>query len=246
MKELLHEYERKALNFYISGRPIGLSTIMTRVSKQGTRANHRCVGCLLLTSFLLWALSGCGSAAPEFPPTEEMVQTAAAELGWALNPEETQSWAEEQVLYTFECEDQTRASVSCALAEETRFLTENCVVTLLPDKPQFAWEDWKEAVMLAETLYGGFSEEELYQTLSGQEMPELEIPSEGPDTPTGRESLGWEVELPAGYGRVQWSVSEGTVEHNFPSPVIQDWRVLFTISLYESREAYEGIGAVSE
>ena len=107
----------------ISGRPIGLSTIMTRVSKQGTRASHHHVGCLLLTSFLLWALSGCGSAASEFPPTEEMVQTAAEELGWVLNPEETQSWAEEQVLYSFECEDQTRVSVSCALAEEIRFLT---------------------------------------------------------------------------------------------------------------------------
>ena len=132
------------------------------------------------------------------------------------------------------------------MAEETRFLTENCVVTLLPEEPQFAWEDWKEAVTLAETLYGGFSEGELYQTLSGQEIPELEIPSEGSDAPTGQESLSWEAELPAGYGRVRWSVSAGTVGHNFPSPVIQDWRVLFTISLYESREAYEVIGAVSE
>lgn len=209
--------------------------------------NHRRFGCLLLTFFLLWALSGCGSdaSAPEFPPTAETVQTAAEELGWTLDPEGTQSWAEDQLLYALETEDKTSVWVSCALAEGHRFLTESCVVTRLPDKPQFAWEDWKEAVTLAETLYGGFSEGELYQTLSGQNTPEPEIPPAGPDTPTGQESLSWEAELPAGYGRVRWSVSAGTVEHSFPSPVIRDWRILLSVSLYESREVYEHVGAGS-
>mgnify|MGYP001040335976 FL=1 len=178
-----------------------------------------------------------------FPPTEETVWAAAEKLDWVLNPKETQSWAEDQIFYALEREDQTRASISCAVAEGNRVLMEGCAVTLLPDKPQFAWEDWQEAVALAETLYGGFSEGELYQTLSGQEIPEPDIPPEGTDTPTGQESLSWEAELPAGYGRVQWSISAGTVEHNFPSPVIQDWRVTFTVSLYESREAYESISA---
>ena len=209
---------------------------------------HRRIACLLLACSMLWTLSGCGSGAsvPEFPPAEETVRTAADNLGWTLDSEGTQSWAENHILYALETEDQVKVSASCALADGKRILIETCDAMFLPDKPQFAWEDWKEAVTLAETLYGGFSEGELYQTLSGQEIPELEIPSEGSDAPTGQESLSWEAELPAGYGRVRWSVSAGTVEHNFPSPVIQDWRVLFTISLYESREAYEVIGAVSE
>lgn len=232
----------------MNGKIHGLCTTMIRMRKQGTNVNHRRLGCLLLTFFLLWALPGCGSdaSAPEFPPTEETVQTVVEKLGWTLDPEGTQSWAEDQVLYSLESEDQTRVSVSCALVEGKRSLTENCVVTLLPDKPQFAWEDWKEAVTLAEALYGGFSEGEFYQTLSEQNIPEPEIPSAGLDTPTGQESLSWEVELPAGYGRVRWSISAGTVENNFPSPVIRDWRINFSVSLYESKEAYESMGAVSE
>ncbi|MBS6397534.1 MAG: hypothetical protein KH452_10355 [Clostridiales bacterium] len=175
----------------------------------------------------------------------ETVQAVAEELRWDLNPEETQSWAEDQILYAFKTGDQTSASVSCALVEGKRVLMVNCVAALLPDKPQFAWEDWKDAMTLAEKLYGGFSEGELYQTISEQNIPESEIPPAGLDTPTGQEALNWEVELPSGYGRARWSISAGTVEKNFPSPVIRDWRMIFSISLYESREAYESMGAVS-
>lgn len=100
--------------------------------------------------------------------------------------------------------------------------TENGVATFLPGKPQFAREDWKEAATLAEMVHGRFSEGELDQTLSEQEMPEPEIPLAGPDTPTGQESRSWEAEFSAGYGRVRWSVSAGTVEHNFPSSAIRN------------------------
>lgn len=231
----------------MNGKIHGRCTTMTRMHKQGTCTNHCRFGYLLLAFLILCTLSGCGnnSSAPEFPPSAEVVQTAAEKLGWVLAPEETQSWAENQILYTLEREDETRVSVSCALAEKTRFLTESCAVALLPAKPQFDWEDWKDALTLAETLYGGFSEGELYQALSEQEMPEPEIPLEGSDIPTGQESLSWEVECPAGYGRVQWSISAGTVEHGFPSPTIHDWRITFTTSLYESKDGYERISAVS-
>lgn len=207
--------------------------------------DHRRFSCLCLMASLLWTLSGCGSGAtaPEFPPTEETVRTAAEELGWTLDGEETQSWAEDQILYTLEAEDQTTVFVSCALVEGDRYLTENCAAMSLPDKPQFAWEDWEDAVDLAETLYGGFSEGELYQALSQQEIPAPAIPPAGPDTPTGQESLSWEVECPAGYGRVWWTISAGTVVKTFPSPVIQDWRMNLSVSLYVSREVYESMGA---
>lgn len=231
----------------MNGKTHRLCTMKLRIRKQGTNVNYRRFGCLLSTFFLLWVLPGCGSdtSAPEFPPTVETVRTAAEELGWTLDPEKTQSWAEDQILYALEMEDQMSVTVSCSLVEGKRFLTENYVVRLLPDKPQFAWEDWKEAVTLAETLYGGFSEGEFYQTLSEQNIPEPEIPPAGPNTPAGQESLSWEAEFPAGYGRVRWSISAGTVEHNFPFPIIQDWRIILSVSLYESKEAYESMGAIS-
>ena len=199
--------------------------------------------CLLLIFSMLWALSGCGSDAsvPEFPPTEETVQAAAEKVGWTLDPEGTQSRAEgqvSQVLYAIETEDQRTVGVSCALAEGKRILMENYIVNFLPDKPQFAWEDWEKAVTLAETLYGGFDEGELYQALSTLDIPEPTAAT-GPNARPGEEFLHWDVELPAGYAKIRWFTSAGQVEHTFPSPVIRDWRMTFSVSLYESREAYE-------
>ena len=227
-----------------SGRTHGPCTAVIPMRR---KVDHRRLACLLLACVSLWLLSGCKSDAPkaEFPPTEEMVQTAAEELHWTLAPEKTESWTEDQVLYTLEAEDRGTASISCALVENKRLFTENCVYTQLTDKPQFAWEDWKDAVTLAETLYGGFAEGELYQALSEQEMPESEIPPAGPDTPTGAESLSWEVELPAGYGTVRWFIGAGAAEKSFPSPVIQEWQMIFSISLYESKEACESMAESS-
>lgn len=225
----------------------GICTTMTRIILLDTNVNHCRFFRLLLIFSLLWILSGCRSASslPEFPPTEETVQTVVGELGWTLDPEGTQSWAENHILYTIETENQMKISVSCALVGESRFLTETCAVMFLPSKPQFVWEDWKEAVSLAEKLYGGFSEGEFYQILSEQAIPEPEIPSAELSTPAGHESLIWEAESSAGYGRVWWSISAGAVEHVFPSPVIHDWRITLSISLYESKEVYENMNTVS-
>ena len=220
-------------------------TLLVPLTKQ-TMLRFTRLACLLLICLSLGMLSGCKNDAPqvEFPPTEETVQTAAEELDWTLDPEKTESWTEDQIVYTLETEDQGKASVSCALMENKRLLVENCVYTQLTDKPQFAWEDWKDAVALAETLYG-FSEGELYQALSEQDIPEPVIPEAGPDTPTGAESLSWEVELPAGYGTVRWFISAGEAEKTFPSPVIQEWQLIFSLSLYESKEAYESMAEAS-
>lgn len=217
-----------------------------RICKKGMTGNHGRFVCLLLTCFLLLALTGCkdDAPAPEFPPTEETARTAVEELGWTLNLEETETPAENQIHYALEVDDQTKAWVSCAEVEGTRFLTENFIVMKVPDKPQFAWEDWEKAVTLAERLYG-VTEGEFYQTLSEQDIPEPEIPAAGANTPTGMETLRWEAEFPVGYGRLSWAISAGTVEHTFPSPVIKDWRILLNVSLYESKEAYESIAAIS-
>lgn len=207
-----------------------------------SRYKRRRLGCLLLAISMLWALSGCVSA-PEFPPTEETVQTAVEQLGWTLDRSETQSVREGQVIYTIETGDQARVSVGCTAAEGKRVLNEACFVTMLPEKPEFSWADWEKAVTLAQTLYGGFDEGELYQALSEQDMPEPQSPLAGSDTPTGQESLNWEVELPAGYARVRWLISTGEVEHVFPEPIIKNWRGTFFVALYESRDAYESMAS---
>lgn len=195
-----------------------------------------CFGWLLLTFSVLWMLSGCGSHAPEFPPKEETVRAAAEKVGWALDAEATQT-SEGMIIYTFETGDEVRASVSCASVEGDRALTEHCMAIFLPDKPEFAWEDWEKAVTLAETLYG-LEEGEFYQALSQQDMPQPVVPETGSDTPMGQEALLWEAELPSGYAKVRWLMSAGEVEHSFPEPTIKNWRETFMLSLYESKEVY--------
>lgn len=158
------------------------------------------------------------------PLAEETVRAAAERVGWTLDPEATQSQTD-QVIYTLETGDQTRAFVSCTSVDGDRVLQVSRMATFLPDKPEFAWEDWKKAVTLAETLYG-LDEGALYQALSQQ------------DTPAGQESLYWEAELASGYGQARWSIGDGEVEHGFPEPTIRNWRATFMLSLYDSKEAY--------
>lgn len=197
-------------------------------------------GLLLLTLSLLWLLPGCGSgSASPFPPAEETVRAAAEKQDWTLLPEETQVWAEDQILYTLKTNWQMHVALSCAMVKGNRTLTENCTAVDLPGKPVYTWEDWKKAITLAETLYGGFSEGELYRTLSALAIPELEDPATGAPSATGQGAISWEVELPAAYARVWYTAAAGATESGFASTDVQDWRTTFNISLYASKSAYE-------
>jgi hypothetical protein len=91
-------------------------------------------------------------------------------------------------------------------------------------------------ILMKETSINLFSE---------QSIPEPEVSTTNSDAPTWQESLNWEAECPTGYGRARWSISSGTVEHDFPSSAIQDWRTTFSISLYESKDTYERMAANS-
>ena len=168
-----------------------------------------------------------------------MLLAAAEKLDWTLLPEETQVWAEDQILYTLKTNSQMDVALSCAVVEGKRTLTENCTAAGLPAEPVFTWEDWKKAISLAETLYGGFSEGELYQTLSALAIPEPEDPATGAPSTTGQGAISWEAELPAAYARVWYTVGAGTTESSFASTDVQDWRMTFSISLYASKDAYE-------
>lgn len=209
--------------------------------------NHYRFSRILLVSSLLFILSGCGStpSATDFPPTEESLKFSAEQLGWTLDADGTQSWSENQIICTLKNDEQTQVSISCASIDGNRILIANCTAAFLPDKPQFTWETWKEVLTLAETLYGNFDEGDLYQSFSEQSIPEPEVSTTNSDAPTWQESLNWEAECPTGYGRARWSISSGTVEHDFPSSAIQDWRTTFSISLYESKDTYERMAANS-
>lgn len=226
----------------MNGKIRGLCTMMIPMRSQESNVKRYRVICPLFIFSLLWLMASCGSnsSKSEFPPSVQTVQAVAEELNWTLDQEGTQSWEENQILYTLETADQEKISVSCALVDEKPVLMENCVVILLPDKPHFSWEDWEDEVNFAEKLFGGFSQGDIYKELLEQKLPEPEILAS--DSPVNLEVLSWEVDSPSGYVRVQWSMDAGTVENNFPSPTAQDWRMNFNISIYESKEAYQNTG----
>lgn len=123
--------------------------------------------------FLLFTLSCCGSnsTVTEFPPSVEAMNVVAEQLGWTLDADGTESWAENQIIYTLETNEQTQTSVSCALIDRKCVLTVNCIIADLPDKPEFSWETWKDVLSFSEALYGGFDEGELYQIFPSSVYP---------------------------------------------------------------------------
>ena len=135
-----------------------------------TSVPRRRIICICLLLILLF-LTGCGTS-KAYPPSEETVRSAAEQLGWSIDPEETQSWLEGQILYTLISDDQPKTTISFALVDGNRMLTMHCFGNKTSEKPEFAWEDWKAAISLVESLYDGFSEGELYKYLIQQGIPD--------------------------------------------------------------------------
>ena len=203
--------------------------------------NPKTVFCrIVIACLLVLSLTGCGNTSAEkaYPPSEETVQAAAEKLGWTIDQEGTQSWAENHILYSLVSDHQPRAAISIAQVDGNRLVNLHCFGDKTTEKPEFSWEDWKEAIALVESLYGGLSEGELYEYLRGQDSPEAETESSNTSLP-GLERLRWVVDCPTGYGWADWSVRGVRVEYGFGGRLIREWAEQLTVSLYESKEFYE-------
>lgn len=174
---------------------------------------------------------------PEFPLSEDVINDALDELGldWVILEDEIQQISEEDVegiIYTFRDPVKTQSEhstatlfyggVSSGIVEGKRQLS-----MILDsgghglDGVPFAWEDWKQAIVLGTMLYGGFEDkEEVYRALS-----ELEVPDDD-------SALKWGVPLSKGYcnvqrGAIQTSPSKGSY--------------VLWITFYESEEDYQQV-----
>ena len=204
-----------------------------------TKITHPRVICICLTLILLF-LTGCGasSTAKAYPPSEEAVQAAAEKLGWTLQSDLTSSQQAGQITYTLSRDDQHQVTVSCTSVNGKKGLSAISMVTMLPEKPEFSWEYWKDVIFLVEAMYGSFSDGELYKALSGQDIPEPEIPEPVTEARPGSESLSWETECPNGYARVRWAIMAGQATSGASSGTgIHDWRVHFSVTVFESKES---------
>ena len=201
-----------------------------------TSVPHRRIICICLLLILLF-LTGCGTS-KAYPPSEETVRSAAEQLGWTLQSDLTASRQGGQITYTLSKDDQHRLTVDCTSVSEKRMLSAISMVMMLPEKPEFSWEDWKDVISLVEAMYGSFSKDELYKALSGQDMPEPKVPEQMTEARPGEESLSWEADCPGGYAKVRWAAMAGqTVRSASSGTEIRDWRVHFTVTVYESLDS---------
>ena len=201
-----------------------------------TNVPHRHIICICLLLILLF-LTGCG-ASKAYPPSEESVRSAAEQLGWTLQSDLTTSRQAGQITYTLSKDDRHRLTVGCTSVSEKRMLSAISMVMMLPEKPEFSWEDWKDVISLVEAMYGSFSKDELYKALSGQDMPEPKVPEQMTEARPGEESLSWEAGCSGGYAKVRWAAMAGqTVRSASSGTEIRDWRVHFTVTVYESLDS---------
>ena len=201
-----------------------------------TSVPHRRILCICLLLILLF-LTGCGTS-KAYPPSEETVRSAAEQLGWTLQSDLTTSRQAGQITYTLSKDDQHRLTVNCASVSGKRMLSAISMVMMLPEKPEFSWEDWKDVISLVEAMYGSFSKDELYKALSGQDMPEPKVPEQMTEARPGEESLSWEADCSGGYAKVRWAAMAGqTVRSASSGTEIRDWRVHFTVTVYESLDS---------
>lgn len=101
------------------------------------------------------------------------------------------------------------------------------------DSDQFQWADWKQQIVFAAMLYGGFADEEaVYQALSEQGDP-----ADG--------EYRWEAELPEGCCRVSYGVKDNKTydEDGFE---VHTYTATLRVDVFETRALYESLIASRE
>ncbi|MBS6396606.1 MAG: hypothetical protein KH452_05590 [Clostridiales bacterium] len=178
---------------------------------------------------------------PDFPLEEEVITAALEKTGLPglLSESETTFSAEGQrrhvvrspsVTYSDmitpeESDADPRTRLLVAAVSSTTFGGERVLSTVFDQidvSDQMAWEDWKQQIVFATLLYGGFEDEEqVYQALVCEEFP------------YGENSFGWEVQLPGGYCTVTCRTTEETSRPEGKK------RASLGVNIFESEELYQ-------
>ena len=179
---------------------------------------------------------------PTFPLDEEVINVALEKSGLPgmLSESETTSWAEGQKMHivrspmityadTISTEEayanpSTRlliAGISSVTIGGERVLI--AVFDQIDVSDQMSWEDWKQQIVFATLLYGGFEDEEqVYQAFAGKELPYGENAFQR-----------WDAQLPGGYCTVTFRTSNETSN---PTQKRHAW---MDVNIYESQALYQ-------
>lgn len=151
--------------------------------KLHTGGRVRSLLCLFLAFGVSLSVAGCkksGLPQPDFPLQRQIIASALEQTGlpWAIADSETTSSAENHLAYTLRDPENKKltGAISSAITEGERFLQVSSIsypALVNGETPAFAWESWKQQLIFAALLYGGFEdEEEVYRAFSGMTMPE--------------------------------------------------------------------------
>ena len=96
------------------------------------------------------------------------------------------------------------------------------------DSDQFQWADWKQQIVSAAMLYGGFADEEaVYQALSEQGDP-----ADG--------EYRWEAALPEGCCRVSYGAKDNKT-YDADGFEVHTYTATLRVDVFETRALYESL-----
>lgn len=186
-------------------------------------------------------------------PLEEEVVTATLEkvgLPGIISESETESYRRGHIQYVVrsptETYDGTNNRLFFAYISSANYEGERVLYTIFDesvDSEQIVWEDWKQQIVFATLLYGGFeNEEEVYQAFLEKEVPK-DFFGKAVELPGGysRVSYRGDVQLSEGYCRVSYTFSSHRTydEDGFP---IKKQSASLRVDIYESYELYQKLG----
>ncbi len=163
-----------------------------------------------------------------------------AGLPGSVREDETYSQQEGHVSYTIrrapEHPDEPEDGVFVASVSSVQLTDGRLLYTTFVqhrDSDQFQWADWKQQIVFAAMLYGGFADEEaVYQALSEQGDP-----ADG--------EYRWEAELPEGCCRVSYGAKDNKTydEDGFE---VHTYTATLRVDVFETRALYESLIASRE
>lgn len=179
---------------------------------------------------------------PTFPLDEEVIIGALEKSGLPgiLSESETSSLAEGQRVHVVRSPmitySDTISTEEASVNPSTRLLIaaitsatiegERVLITTFDQidvSDQMSWEDWKQQIVFATLLYGGFEDEEqVYQAFANKELPYGE-----------NAFRRWDVQFPEGYCTVRYRTSNETSN---PKQKRHAW---MDVNIYESQALYQ-------
>ncbi len=174
-------------------------------------------------------------------PLEEEVITATLEktgLPGIISESETSSNRKGHIHYVVrsptETYDGTSNNVVLADISAANYKGERLLLTIFDQSvvsDQIEWEDWKQQIVFATLLYGGFeNEEDVYRAFLEKELPD------------GQTSSEWDAQLTGGYCVVSYS-SRSHTNYNEDGFTIRKQSAFLRVNIYESYELYQKLSA---